>query len=118
MKGGISAGMLLQQSGGTLSRELCQAATRDAECSGRLPPLSRFRELTLELDGLARGVLDRNVAVGFGVCLKVYQDWLRQERDGGNYTMVQGEGAEVIRQMKLRYSSAGLDRVATFSLGG
>ncbi|KAK3270148.1 hypothetical protein CYMTET_21445 [Cymbomonas tetramitiformis] len=118
MKGGISAGMLLQQSGGTLSRELCQAATRDAECSGRLPPLSRFRELTLELDGLARGVLDRNVAVGFGVCLKVYQDWLRQERDGGNYTMVHEEGAEVIRQMKLRYSSAGLDRVATFSLGG
>eukprot|EP00854_Cymbomonas_tetramitiformis_P009962 gene9962-biopygen10183 len=36
----------------------------------------------------------------------------------GGYALVEFDGAEVVRQMKLRYSLAGLDQVATFFLDG
>ncbi|KAK3233812.1 hypothetical protein CYMTET_55923 [Cymbomonas tetramitiformis] len=84
----------------------------------RIPAANEFWRLLSKMPCLARGVLDRNVAVGFGVCVRLYQDWLRAERDGGNYALVEFDGVEVVRQMKLRYSLAGLDQVATFFLDG
>ncbi|KAK3280691.1 hypothetical protein CYMTET_11486 [Cymbomonas tetramitiformis] len=122
MKGGVAAGLLLNN----LRGELVSAVQRTGDtqhgvevaADALIPTVSDFWRLLNRMPGLARGVLDRNVAMGFGVCLQVYQSWLRAERQGGNYSPSEMESAEVVRKMKLAYKGAGLDQVATFFLDG
>ncbi|KAK3255688.1 hypothetical protein CYMTET_35144 [Cymbomonas tetramitiformis] len=86
MRCDVTAGMLLQQAGGELMRAVGMA--EQTQHTGGIASLTEYRQIVGELKGLARGTLDRNTAVGFGVCEKVYQEWLRKERDGGNYERV------------------------------
>ncbi|KAK3273469.1 hypothetical protein CYMTET_18291 [Cymbomonas tetramitiformis] len=89
------------------------------EYSGtRVMALTETWQLAEKISGLARGQLDRNVVVGFGVCCKVYQGWLREERDGGGYERVTLECVEVVRKMRLHFKAARLDQVATFFTDG
>ncbi|KAK3288226.1 hypothetical protein CYMTET_4282 [Cymbomonas tetramitiformis] len=121
MKGDVTAGLLLQKLGGKLLGMVEKAAEAEmlaAGAGGAIRPLSEYQAVMRELEGLARGVLDRNVAVGFGVCGKIYKEWLENERDGGNYTPVTQEEAAVVQLMRTKYEAAGLKNVARFDLGG
>ncbi|KAK3281905.1 hypothetical protein CYMTET_10328 [Cymbomonas tetramitiformis] len=88
MKGDVTAGLLLQKFGThlmeTLDKNRSERERLEQWGDGRLT-LEEARKLTGRMTGLVRGVLDRNVAVGFGVCGKLYREWLEQERDGGKY---------------------------------
>ncbi|KAK3262517.1 hypothetical protein CYMTET_28635 [Cymbomonas tetramitiformis] len=116
MKCDVTAGMLFQNAGGELMRAVGSAKS-SGEPTG-MRSLSEYREAVGLLKGLARGVLDRNTAVGFGICEMVYQRWLRGERDGGNYEISERQLAEVVGGMQQRYRAAGLTQVATFDLAG
>ncbi|KAK3268594.1 hypothetical protein CYMTET_22910 [Cymbomonas tetramitiformis] len=124
MKGGVAAGLLLNKLGGPVMEAMQRAAEstvdlkKSADRVTQMLSVPEYWSLLSKMGGLARGVLDRNVTVGFGVCLQLYQQWLREERDSGNYTRIELESTEIVRQMKLRFSLAGLDRVARFFLDG
>ncbi|KAK3279444.1 hypothetical protein CYMTET_12675 [Cymbomonas tetramitiformis] len=91
MKGGVAAGLLLNKLGGPVMEAMQRAAesTEDLKKSAdrvtQMLSVPAYWSLLSKMGGLARGVLDRNVTVGFGVCLQLYQQWLREERDSGNY---------------------------------
>ncbi|KAK3251403.1 hypothetical protein CYMTET_39258 [Cymbomonas tetramitiformis] len=103
--------------GGALMREV-EAAGQTRDTAGGIADLEEYWQAVRGLNGLARGTLDRNTAVGFGVCEKIYQGWLRQERDGGNYERVERELATVVEEMQQKYRGAELMEVATFDAAG
>ncbi|KAK3274636.1 hypothetical protein CYMTET_17191 [Cymbomonas tetramitiformis] len=117
MKCDVTAGMLFQKAGGELTRAVA-TATQNSETPGGIADISEYRKVVGLLSGLARGVLDRNTAVGFGVCEMVYQRWLRQERDGGNYEVAEKQLAAVVEGMQLKYRAAALTPVAALDLSG
>ncbi|KAK3232647.1 hypothetical protein CYMTET_57000 [Cymbomonas tetramitiformis] len=117
MRTDVTAGLLFQAAGGELLSAVAKAE-RTPGAAGGIAALEEYRRAVGSLGGLARGKLDRNVAVGFGVCEMVYQRWLRCERDGGNYEKVEKELATVVEEMSLRYRVAGLTPVAKLDLAG
>ncbi|KAK3271818.1 hypothetical protein CYMTET_19860 [Cymbomonas tetramitiformis] len=123
MKGGVAAGLLLQSLGGDVAAAVMKVAGNEKQAAIEtggtgVPALTDVWQLATKMSGLARGPLDRNVAVGFGVCCQVYQGWLREERDGGGYERVTMESVEAVRKMRLSFRAAGLDQVATFFTDG
>ncbi|KAK3278327.1 hypothetical protein CYMTET_13728 [Cymbomonas tetramitiformis] len=96
-RGDVTAGLLLQKLGGKLLGMVEKAAETEM--------------LTAGSGGTWR-------YVGFGVCGKIYREWLEKERYGGNYTPVAQEEAAVVQPMKTKYEAAGLKNVARFDLGG
>ncbi|KAK3270703.1 hypothetical protein CYMTET_20916 [Cymbomonas tetramitiformis] len=103
MKCDMTAGMVFQKAGGELMRAVSVEQQTQSTC--QIPALGEYRQLVGELGSLARGVLDRNTAVGFGVCGKIYQRWLREERDGGNY--VRGLSGNWLRWLRRCNRSTG-----------
>lgn len=120
-RGSVTAGVFLQNLGSELTGEIQRAAERQENTASEtalIPTVGEFRTLMTKLNGLARGTLDRNVTVGFAVCGQVYQRWLQEERDGGNYEVIDVGSAEVVRMMAQKFKAAGLNQVATFDLKG
>ncbi|KAK3248054.1 hypothetical protein CYMTET_42466 [Cymbomonas tetramitiformis] len=115
MDGDVSAGLLLQKYGGALLGSLGRAQA----CGSRgMLTVSVVKGMVGKMNGLVRGVLDRNVAVGFGVCQKVYRQWLEDERDSGNYELVEEEQPSVVQCLYRKFLAAGLKGSSHFNLGG
>ncbi|KAK3271764.1 hypothetical protein CYMTET_19909 [Cymbomonas tetramitiformis] len=111
LKGDVTAGRFLQKLGGKLMG-LVETADHAGKLltgtlSGGIQSLSVYRTLMRrELQGLARGVLDRNVGVDCSVRGKICREWLEKEQDGGNYTQVTHEEAALVQLASLKYESA------------
>ncbi|KAK3288843.1 hypothetical protein CYMTET_3697 [Cymbomonas tetramitiformis] len=89
--------MLFQKAGGELTKAATAVATQPDSTGGIANIMELYGEAVGLLNRLARGTLDRNTAVGFGVCEMVYQRWLRrQERDGKNYAVMEKQLAAVV----------------------